>query len=217
MAGHIPARASQPVSPRTPSPCRRRPGRPPRRARCVTPKSSSCGVPVSIVFIAASATAPSMQPPETEPAMRAGLGHRHLAAGRAEANCPRSPSPWPRATCSPAARQAAAVPSTSSTSVGASCGYPFISCQRRQTTAGPPGAARDATADRPESAGWPGYAPAGTRPHAAASRECPEILVRTRVQRNSGFSQISRAAGAVQPVHVLGQSPLRRRRGPARR
>ena len=53
-----------PASPRTPSPCRRRPGRPPRRVRCVTPKSSSCGAPVSIVFIAASATAPSMQPPD---------------------------------------------------------------------------------------------------------------------------------------------------------
>src|SRR5208283_5625177 len=81
----------------------------------VTPKLSSCGVPVSIACIAASATAPSMQPPLTEPAMRPDLVTAiWLPAGRGE--LPQVSVTVASATCSPAARQAAAVLSTSSTS-----------------------------------------------------------------------------------------------------
>ena len=73
-------------------------------ALVVTPKSSSCGVPVSIVFIAASATAPSMQPPDTDPAILPDLVTAiWLPAGRGE--LPQVSVTVATATCSPAARQ----------------------------------------------------------------------------------------------------------------
>jgi len=69
---------------------------------------------VASVFIAASATAPSMQPPETEPAMRPDFVTAiWLPAGRGE--LPQVSVTVARATSSPAARQPAAVLRTSST------------------------------------------------------------------------------------------------------
>src|SRR5206468_12423399 len=77
--------------------------------------SSSCGEPLSIVFIAASATAPSMQPPDTDPAILPDLVTAiWLPAGRGE--LPQVSVTVATATCSPAARQVAAVLSTSSVS-----------------------------------------------------------------------------------------------------
>src|SRR3954469_16557909 len=82
---------------------------------CVTPKSSSCGTPESIVFIAASATAPSIQPPDTDPAILPDLVTAiWLPAGRGE--LPQVSVTVATATCSPAARQVAAVERTSSVS-----------------------------------------------------------------------------------------------------
>src|SRR5439155_25582395 len=120
----------------------------------VTPKSSSCGEPLSIVFIAASATAPSMQPPDTDPAILPDLVTAiWLPAGRGE--LPQVSVTVATATCSPAARQVAAVLSTSSASVVLMTGSPSW--------------VRVVTEDRPDCAGWPDYAAGETRPHAAAS------------------------------------------------
>src|SRR3954454_6719732 len=131
----------------------------------LTPKSSSCGAPVSMVFIAASGTALSMLPPDTDPAILPDLVTAiWLPAGRGE--LPQVSVTVATATCSPAARQVAAVPSTSS--VSAMLMTPSFQARPlppRESAAGLGG-----TGDRPACAGWPGCARGGTHPRAAALR-----------------------------------------------
>src|SRR6185312_16657306 len=90
--------------------------RPTSHARSsVTPKSSSWGAPVCIVCWATSATAPSMQPPLTEPAMRPlAVTAIWLPGGRGE--LPQVSVTVASATVSPSASHCRAVLSTSSAS-----------------------------------------------------------------------------------------------------
>src|SRR6188472_911998 len=97
-----------------------------------------------MVFIAASATAPSIQPPDTEPAIFPDLVTAiWLPAGRGE--LPHVSVTVATATCSPAARQAAAARITSSVSA-------IVIRPSFQALPAPPsvcGARWDGTGDRP--------------------------------------------------------------------
>src|SRR3954463_12792213 len=90
-----------------------------------------------------------------------------LPAGRGE--LPQVSVTVATATCSPAARHAAAVLSTSS----GSWMLMRPSFQVLRTAQAATAVARGGRADRRARAGWPGCARDGTRPRAAALRECP--------------------------------------------
>src|SRR5205823_14344 len=108
-----------------------------------------------------------------------------LPAGRGE--LPQVSVTVATATCSPAARQVAAVLSTSSVSA-------MLMTPSFQGRPAPPSplapcpvvAGSGATGDRPACADWPGCVRGGTRRRGAALRGCLVILVRTPPSATAG-------------------------------
>src|SRR5215469_10869882 len=175
----------------------------------LTPKSKSRGLPSRITSRASLTTAPSTQPPETEPTIAPLSSTASLApTGRGEE--PQVVTTVANATPDPASRQRAACSRISAVSL--MLPSPDLSAMSR-----PPFHAAPPARSAPRSSlrDFRDYAPGGTHRHVASSLSCREILARNPRSATEGLATPNDGtSGAAGPSRARARLPRRGRARP---